>query len=192
MKRFAFYLLLVFIFISCEPNANDPSVQEDGNIKVEKNGVAFELTEYESFQATTFQFEDDLITTALKIRVDSGLLGLYTRNWDWQIDQENKVLEKVYDTNLQGVLEYGPNSQCKTINNYDYCDFGQGEYFDERDNNRLYISESIEDEPNGEIVILYNDPEKKIISGTFDFMLQHFGGEDKIHFKGEFSNISYE
>lgn len=188
MKKLIFLSCLILSIVSCKKDdPEEMKTTNDAVMEVEKNGTSYTITDFTNTLLSQPQGGQTGRRLDLRGDVDGGTLILSIANWDWQNPPENGILEKTYDTNED--FEVGPNAQCMDINGGTYCDTGLGTYL--VSNSTTYTSEGIEDESFGSITIIENDPSEKTVSGNFDFTVIEFFTEEKITFKGTFSNLKY-
>lgn len=182
-------LLLIFpalLLSSC--SKDDDTSSSSVLMEIEKDGEKFEVTTF----TNRLVFDQQSQSRALLLvgSVDGGSFTFTITNWDWQNPPENGIVVKTYDTNVG--VDVGSHSDCMTVGIAALCDGGQLSYVE---NGATYISDGVENEEEGQIIISGNDTSSKTVSGSFDIIVQELGiapNRTKITFKGSFINLPYQ
>jgi hypothetical protein len=187
-------MLLLF---SCQKSNGNNTVPTDtpfysanqGTMTLEIDGVPSTATISNIDNSMIFRTQLDY--NARDLRIEALIDGVHKlriviTNWDFQNPPENGIKVKTYNTNTNVIQ--GPDQECASSGNWWPCDkasvlFSRYGY--------NYSSESIENEPNGQVTITDSDTNELMVSGNFDFLVLLPNSQEKLRMTGTFTNQKY-
>lgn len=183
-------LALLIFFSACQKDPNPTNNTTQGSMTLSIDGVAQTPTNFSTSNTLLHleQYGEAARRLDIRATIGNATLILSTSNWDFQNPPTNGMLIKTYDTNTESGT--GPNQTCRVNNSITYCDGGLVTYMT---NGRNFVSQNIDNEPTGAIVIAQNNTVDKTISGTFDFKVKDFlqPNAQPVHMTGTFTDLPY-